>query len=250
MTTAASTGASVTTDGLTKRFRVGGELVTAIDELTITVEAGSVVAVTGASGSGKSTLLHLIGGVENPDSGSIIVDGIEMTSLRRGELTQYRRGIGFVFQRYHLLPTLTALDNVIAPVLPYRVAYQKAVRARELLGAVGLGERERSLPAQLSGGQQQRVAVARALMNRPRLLLADEPTGNLDSATGAEIVDLLFGLRREHGMTILIATHELAVASRCDRLLRLRDGAVVEDLDLRAGESPETTLRRASQLRI
>ena len=139
---------------------------------------------------------------------------------------------------------------MIAPVLPYRVGYRKADRARELLDAVGLAGREASLPSQLSGGQQQRVAIARALMGRPRLLLADEPTGNLDSATGTDILDLLLRLREEYGMTVLIATHEQQVAARCDRLLRLRDGRVVEDLDLTNGEPADTTLRRIAGLRL
>ncbi len=243
-------GAAVTVASLAKRFRAAGANVTAIDGISVDIEAGSVVAVTGPSGSGKSTLLHLIGGIEKADSGSVIVDGTTITSLRRASLTHFRRTVGFVFQRYHLLPTLTALDNVIAPVLPYRVGYNKAAKARELLAAVGLGDRVKSLPGQLSGGQQQRVAIARALMSQPRLLLADEPTGNLDSRTGTEIVDLLLDLRRERAMTILLATHEAHIASRCDRLLRLRDGRVIEDLDLRDGESPDSTLMRASQLRL
>jgi len=243
-------GAAVAVDALSKRFHVAGADVTAVDEISIDVVPGSVVAVTGASGSGKSTLLHLIGGIEKADSGSITVDGDTITALHRGSLTRFRRRVGFVFQRYHLLPTLTAMDNVIAPVLPYRVDYNKAERARDLLAAVGLGDRAKSLPAQLSGGQQQRVAIARALMNRPRLLLADEPTGNLDSKTSTEIVDLLLDLRREHAMTVIVATHEAHIASRCDRMLRLRDGKVVEDLDLSAGESPDITLMRASQLRL
>ncbi len=147
-------GAAVAIAGVTKRFRAAGTDVVAVDDVSLELAAGSIAAVTGASGSGKSTLLHLVGGIEKADSGSISVDGQTITALRRAELTRYRRGIGFVFQRYHLLPTLTALDNVITPVLPYRVAYNKAARARELLDAVGLGGRERSLPAQLSGGQQ------------------------------------------------------------------------------------------------
>jgi putative ABC transport system ATP-binding protein len=243
-------GASVALTGLSKRFRVAGLDVTAVDKITVDISPGSMVAVTGQSGSGKSTLLHLVGGIEKADSGKINVDGIEITALRRADLTRFRHGVGFVFQRYHLLPTFTAVDNVIAPVLPYRVGFDKAKRARELLDAVGLGDRGRSLPAQLSGGQQQRVAIARALINRPRLLLADEPTGNLDSKTSNEILELLLDVRGEYGVTVLIATHEPTIAARSDRLLRLRDGRVVEDLDLRDGESPDATLARASHLRL
>ena len=155
-----------------------------------------------------------------------------------------------MFQRYHLLPTLTALDNVIAPVLPYRVDFNRVDRAREILAAVGLEGREHALPSQLSGGQQQRVAIARALIGRPRLLLADEPTGNLDSRTGKEILDLLADLRASYAMTILVATHEQGVAARSDRLIRLRDGAITDDIDLVGGVTTEETLSRAHGLRI
>ena len=166
-----------------KRYGTGESAqVTAADGVTFTIEAGAFVALTGASGSGKSTVLHMIGAIERPDSGTIISNGIEVTALHGGALADYRRTVGFVFQRYNLLPGLTALDNVIAPVLPYRTSWDKQERARQLLAAVGLTGRERSLPSGMSGGEQQRIAIARALINTPALLLADEPTGNLDSA--------------------------------------------------------------------
>jgi putative ABC transport system ATP-binding protein len=243
-------GATVAVADLSKTFTAGGSAVKAVDGISLEFGAGTMTAVTGPSGSGKSTLLHLIGAIEHTDAGTIRVDDIELTQLKRAKLTAYRRGVGFVFQRYHLLPTLTALDNVLAPVLPYRVDFDKTARAREMLAAVGLAERERSLPSQLSGGQQQRVAIARALVALPRLLLADEPTGNLDSKTGVEILELLARLRKEYGMTVLIATHEQHVAARSDRLIRLRDGRVVDDLDLTDGEPAEATLHRATGLRL
>jgi putative ABC transport system ATP-binding protein len=241
--------ANIQITGLVKRFRSGEDALTAIDGLTLEVSAGAVVAITGPSGSGKSTLLHLVGAIEAPDAGTITVGATEVTALRRRQLARYRRRVGFVFQRYHLLPALSALDNVIAPVLPYRDRDDPVRRARDLLDAVGLARHERALPAQLSGGQQQRVAIARALIGAPDLLLADEPTGNLDSATGTQILDLLLRLQGERGMTILLATHEHHIAARCDRLVRITDGRVAEDLDLTGGEDPDVTLRRASQLR-
>ncbi|WP_046567105.1 ABC transporter ATP-binding protein [Micromonospora sp. HK10] len=246
----ATTGSTVRTAGLVRQFRSGTERLTAVDDVSLEIAPGSVVALTGPSGSGKSTLLHLIGAIEQADRGTVTVDDVEVTGLRRAALARYRQRVGFVFQRYHLLPALTVLDNVIAPVLPRRGRADHAVRARELLEAVGLAGRERALPAQLSGGQQQRVAIARALMGAPRLLLADEPTGNLDSTTGTQILDLLLDLRDRHGMTVLLATHERAIAARCDRLIRLADGKLVEDIDLTDGEDPADTLDRASRLRL
>ncbi len=235
--------------GVRKTYGVGREKrVKAIDDITLPLAATSVVALTGASGSGKSTLLHLIGAMEKPDSGTITVAGSEVTALRGGALAAYRRTVGFVFQRYHLLPGLTALDNVIASVLPYRTPFDKRKRARELLTAVGLSGRETALPSKLSGGEQQRVAIARALVNDPAVLLADEPTGNLDSATAADILRLLTEVRRQHPMTVLLATHDPQVAAQCERVIRLRDGAVVQDVDL-TGEYPAAEMiRRIGQL--
>ncbi len=223
-------------------------LVRAADDVSLTIEAGAFVALTGASGSGKSTLLHLIGAIERPDSGTIISNGQDVTALKGGALASYRRTVGFVFQSYHLLAALTALDNVIAPVLPYRTSFNKRERGRELLAAVGLAGREHSLPAKMSGGEQQRVAIARALVNTPAVLLADEPTGNLDSANATEILQLLTGLRHDHDMTIMLATHDPQVAAQADRLIRLRDGAVVDDIALTQGYPVEDVIRRVGQL--
>jgi len=204
--------------------------------------------VTGASGSGKSTLLHLIGAIERPDSGTIISNGTDVTALRGAAQADYRRTVGFVFQRYNLLPGLTALDNVIAPVLPYRTRWDKRDRARSLLAAVGLAGRERSLPSRMSGGEQQRIAIARSLINTPALLLADEPTGNLDSANAAGLLDLLARLRAEHDMTIILASHDPQIAARAERLIRLRDGAVVDDIQLTQDRPVDDIIRHISQL--
>ena len=193
-------------------------------------------------------MLHMIGAIERPDSGIIISNGTEVTALRGAAQADYRRTVGFVFQRYNLLPGLTALDNVIAPVLPYRTGWDKRERARGLLAAVGLAGRERSLPARMSGGEQQRIAIARALINTPPLLLADEPTGNLDSANAAGILDLLARLRAEHDMTIILASHDPQIAARAERLIRLRDGAVVDDIQLTQDRPVEDIIRHISQL--
>ncbi len=234
---------------MSKRYGTGqGGQVTAADEVTFTIEAGAYVALTGASGSGKSTLLHMIGALERPDSGTIAVNGTEVTGLRGNALADYRRTVGFVFQRYNLLPALTALDNVLAPVLPYRTTWDKRDRATQLLAAVGLAGRERSLPARMSGGEQQRIAIARALINTPALLLADEPTGNLDSATATEILDLLARLRAEHHITILLASHDPQIAARSERLIRLRDGAVIDDIQLTRDGPAQDIIRHIGQL--
>jgi putative ABC transport system ATP-binding protein len=216
--------------GVSRTYRPAkGQQVAALREVDLDVAAGRAVAVVGASGAGKSTLLHLVGAMDRPDSGEIHVDGRRIDRLGRRELERYRRRVGFVFQRFHLLPTLTVLDNVIAPVLPQRVVFDKRERARELLVSVGLDDRARSLPGELSGGEQQRVAIARALIGKPSLLLADEPTGNLDSVVGGEIVELLLSLRQQYGATLLVASHNPAVAAACDRTVRLHDGRIVAD---------------------
>jgi putative ABC transport system ATP-binding protein len=241
--------AAVELRGVSKHYGTGGgEPVAAADNVSLTVEPGGLIALTGASGSGKSTLLHLIGAIERPDSGTIISGGTEVTALRGGALAAYRRTVGFVFQRYNLLPALTALDNVIAPVLPYRTGWDKLARGRQLLAEVGLDGRERSLPSRMSGGEQQRVAIARALISTPHLLLADEPTGNLDSHNATGILDLLTRLRRESQMTVIVATHDPQIAARCDRLIRLRDGAVIDDIEIAAADPVDETIRRAGQL--
>jgi putative ABC transport system ATP-binding protein len=226
-------GFAVSIQDVTKSFPLeNGERVSAVAGVSLDVNAATVTALTGPSGSGKSTLLNLIGGLDRPDGGEVIVAGQALSELSRNALADYRRGVGFVFQRFNLLPALTAIDNVLAPVIPYRVSFDAVARARELLTAVGIEEKADAIPSRMSGGQQQRVAIARALINQPGLLLADEPTGNLDSRTGGEITDLLLRLRDEHGMTIMIATHDPQLALRCGRFIQLRDGEVTVDADV------------------
>jgi putative ABC transport system ATP-binding protein len=232
-------------EGVVRRFRIDAEQsITALDGVSLRVARGDAVALQGPSGSGKSTLLHVIGALDRPDEGRVAVGGVELGGLSRRELAAHRRRVGFVFQRFNLLPALTVIDNVMAPVLPYRVEFDKEERARELLAAVGLEERETSMPARLSGGQQQRVAIARALINDPSVLLADEPTGNLDSRTGNGIVELLLGLRAQRGMTVVLATHDSQVAARCDRVVRLLDGRVTDDVDVAGAVDVQATLGR------
>ena len=219
----------VSVRALTMRLASGGRPLTILEGVTLDVERGDAVAVIGPSGSGKSTLLGLIAGLDAPTEGTITVGGAEITRLGEAALARFRREtIGYVFQSYHLIPTLTAAENVAVP-LELAGARGVAARTRALLEQVGLGERAHHYPVQLSGGEQQRVALARAVALDPPLLLADEPTGNLDSATGAAIIDLLFSLNRERGSTLLLVTHDPALAERADRVVSLRDGRVVGD---------------------
>jgi putative ABC transport system ATP-binding protein len=249
MTATSPSSGALELRGVSKRYGTGtGGQVTAAADVTFTIESGAFVAITGASGSGKSTMLHMIGAIERPDSGVIISNDTDVTALRGSALADYRRTVGFVFQRYNLLPGLTVLDNVTAPVLPYRTGWDKRQRARDLLAAVGLAGRERSLPSRMSGGEQQRIAIARALINTPALLLADEPTGNLDSANAADLLDLLARLRAEHDMTIILASHDPQIAARAERLIRLRDGAVVDDIQLTGDRPVQDLIRHISQL--
>jgi ABC-type lipoprotein export system ATPase subunit len=195
--------------------------------IDLQVEAGEFLALRGASGTGKSTLLHLLGGLDAPTAGEIIFDGANLRALGPRALAQLRnRRVGFVFQAYHLLPELSALENVTLPARMARVSMEEAMaRAKSLLERVGLAQRLEHRPWELSGGEQQRVAIARALVNQPELILADEPTGNLDSRTGGEIIQLLLALRQERRATLVMATHDSAIASLAPRVIELVDGA-------------------------
>lgn len=197
----------------------------ALRGVSLTIERGEFAAITGPSGSGKSTLLSLVGALESPSGGSVQVDGIELSRLSGDRLADFRFAkAGFIFQQYYLLPTLTALGNVMAPLLPRKVEYNKRRKAMQLLEAVGMGHKMGSLPSQLSGGEQQRICIARALVNSPPLLLADEPTGALDEKNGEIVLNLLQELRSSQGLTIVMVTHDLKIAERADRVIRLIDG--------------------------
>jgi putative ABC transport system ATP-binding protein len=214
---------------LTKTFPSGGAELTVLHDVTFTIPARAFVAVVGPSGSGKTTLLALLAGLDVPSRGSVLLDGAEMHALSEDQRARLRgEKVGFVFQSFQLIPTLTALENVRVP-LELRGTADAAARARDVLGRVGLGDRTHHYPAQLSGGEQQRVALARAFANAPKVLFADEPTGNLDQGTGATIIALIEQMNRESGTTVVLVTHDEALASRATRIIRLADGAVVQD---------------------
>ena len=213
--------------GVSKTVPSGAGSLTILHPLDLTIDAGRVVAITGPSGSGKSTLLGLLAGLDAPSSGSVILDGVDITALDEDSLARLRgTRIGFVFQFFHLLPSLTALENVLVPMEIAGVP-QAAARAKSLLDEVGLRDRGHHYPSQLSGGEQQRVAIARALANNPPILLADEPTGNLDSATGHSVIELLLAVNRTRKTTLVLVTHDPELAAVADVAIALRDGRVV-----------------------
>lgn len=217
-------------NGLTKTYQGRVEAVTVFRELGLEVARGELVAIVGTSGAGKSTLLHLLGGLDQPSAGSVILGTIDTTKIAEVDLARFRnREIGFVFQFHHLLPEFSALENVMMPRLINGAAKREAAEhATVLLQRVGLAHRRDHRPGELSGGEQQRVALARALVNTPQLLLADEPTGNLDERTGLEMHALLRRLQQEDGLTAIIVTHNTQLAAQCDRVLRLENGQLIE----------------------
>jgi putative ABC transport system ATP-binding protein len=216
---------------LTKEYRSGEQELSVLREVSFAVPQGSFVAIVGPSGSGKTTLLGLLAGLDTPTRGTVVLDGADLSQLDEDERARLRGAkVGFVFQSFQLIQTLTALENVQVP-LELSGDAGAAERARELLNRVGLGDRLHHFPTQLSGGEQQRVAIARAFSNAPRILFADEPTGNLDSDNGARVVELLQSFNRESGATVVLVTHDHALASRAQRIIRLSDGRVISDTE-------------------
>jgi ABC-type lipoprotein export system ATPase subunit len=223
--------------GLHKTYVLGQRSLEVLRGVDLEVRRGEFLALRGASGAGKSTLLHLLGALDTPNLGRVVLAGRDLATLGRRELARLRsQEVGFIFQAYYLLPELDALENVCLPARMARTpAAQAEARGRELLGRVGLGERLEHKPYELSGGEQQRVAIARAMINQPDLILADEPTGNLDSHTGAEIIDLLCALRDEKQTTLIMATHDGRVAARAPKVMELVDGQIVDGAAGEAG---------------
>jgi putative ABC transport system ATP-binding protein len=219
-------GQIIATKNLTRRFRSGEKTITVLDDVNLSIRRGEFVAVMGRSGSGKSTLLALLAGLDRPSAGSVSIDGESMESMSEDDLALLRRRkIGFVFQSFRLLGNFTAIENVMLPVELIN-GPQPRQRAQELLARVGLADRGHHYPSQLSGGEQQRVALARAFAPDPAVLLADEPTGNLDGENGQIVLDMMLQLRRDHGTTLVLVTHDPALASLSDRVIRLKDGRV------------------------
>lgn len=221
-------GIVIESKNLVKNYRMGKILVEALRGVSLEIQRGEVIAIMGPSGSGKSTLMNLLGCLDRPTSGEYILDGENVSRLSDNKLAVIRnRKVGFIFQSFNLLPRVTAMENVELP-LRYSGVNHHRQRAWQALEAVGLGDRVKHRPSELSGGQQQRVAIARALVNNPAIVMADEPTGNLDSKSGREIMDLLLSLNRERQMTVIIVTHDPSIASQTQRVIRLRDGLVEE----------------------
>jgi len=225
------TGMIIRAIDLARTYEMGETEVEALRGINLDVITGQFVALVGPSGSGKSTFLNLVGGLDQPTSGELWVDGVELGVSKEKALTEHRRKrVGFVFQSFNLLPRLTALENVALPLMFVGVPEQeRQQRARDLLVEVGLEERLDHRPTQLSGGEQQRVAIARALVSQPAIILADEPTGNIDSATGTEILGLLRRLNKEQGVTLLLVTHDAEAAAFADRIIQVRDGQIAEE---------------------
>lgn len=239
---------SIVTQELTKVYSDGSEVL-ALDNVDLVIRESEFTAIMGPSGSGKSTLLNLIGTLDHPTKGRILIDGIDIVQFSGNVLADFRRTqIGFIFQLFNLVPTLTALENVMLPLIPYQrgLGFKLKQRAEEILDAVGLLGRMAHIPGELSGGEQQRVAIARALINNPSIILADEPTGNVDTKQGDEIMELLMKVKKSRNQTTVVVTHSPRVAAFADRVVFLKDGTIVDESDLRS-ESNLEKLRQTNR---
>ncbi|NMA02550.1 MAG: ABC transporter ATP-binding protein, partial [Clostridia bacterium] len=222
---------------LTKKYRVGSEIISALNGVDLKIESGEFLAIVGTSGSGKSTLLHMMSGLERPTKGEILINGVLINKVREKDMASFRRKhMGFIFQHYNLLTALTALENAALPLVLQGVnVRERNKRAVEILKTLGLGDRMKNKPNQMSGGQQQRVSIARALINNPKILFADEPTGNLDTRTTREIMELLTTMVKEKGQTLVMVTHDMEVANYADRIIQMVDGEIICE-EIRGGE--------------
>jgi len=221
----------IVTKELTKVYHLGGTKVHGANKLDLKIESGEFVSVMGPSGSGKSTLLYLMGGLDRPTSGKIWIDGVDIENLCYAKLCDLRKDkIGFIFQSFNLIPTLNALENIFVPLAPGGIRNGQRAYAKKLLEMVDLGDRMGHTPNQLSGGQQQRVAIARAFINKPKIILADEPTGNLDSKSGKEVLQLMRDMNEEKGVTIVVVTHDPNIGKKADRTIHLEDGIIVKEV--------------------
>lgn len=224
--------------GLGKAYRMGNEVVVALRKIDLTITRGEICCIFGASGSGKSTLLNMMAGMEPPSRGEVIVDGTNITKLSENELSAFRqKNIGFVFQSYNLMQMMTAAENVALPMMFYGIEKkQRDIAARAVLNAVGLGDRCSHYPTQMSGGQQQRTGIARAFVTRPKIVFADEPTGNLDTKTTTEIMNMMVGFARKYNETLVLVTHNPELAAYADRIITLRDGEIISDEGIKKDE--------------
>ncbi|MDX9871967.1 MAG: ABC transporter ATP-binding protein [Clostridia bacterium] len=219
-------------DGLTKKYRLGQELITALDDVSLEIEEGEFLCILGTSGSGKTTMLHIMAGLERPSKGSVFIKDVNMTKMKESSMAVFRRKyMGFIFQSYHLIPSLTALENVTLPLIFDALSTRERMkRAREMLDQVGLSNRMKNRPTEMSGGQQQRVSIARALINNPKIIFADEPTGNLDTKTSAEVMDILTQKVKASGTTLIMVTHDLEIANYADRVIHMVDGCIIKEM--------------------
>lgn len=218
-------------NGLTKRYKLGQEIITALDNVSLEIDEGEFICILGTSGSGKTTLLHIMAGLERPSRGSVFIKDVNFSKMKERNMASFRRKyMGFIFQSYHLIPSLTALENVTLPLIfNGDNAKERARRARDMLIQVGLKDRLKNRPTEMSGGQQQRVSIARALINNPKIIFADEPTGNLDTKTSSEIMNILAEKVKASRVTLIMVTHDLEVANYADRIIHMVDGCIIEE---------------------